>query len=232
LASQYLNLWNSQTLTAFDTQAKMCQFSNLWRSFTCGYLNQLLEQEYPQTNLPMVILAPPDPSGADVSQNQPYLDQHFNFVGVAYWKKLPEVLPGLYRNPMENDAVAYAQVRVFIPRPRLIWMQAGGGGGGPGSISLGGCPGDIVTLPSSNSAPVPGSGGQQGATWFVGRQGVPADWSLIDQRWSVALVPATLTNLPEILQTTPPTVEFANTNLQVPNLGGLQSQDIQRISPH
>ncbi len=232
LASQYLNLWNSQTLTAFDTQAKMCQFSNLWRSFTCGYLNQLLEQEYPQTNLPMVILAPPDPSGADVSQNQPYLDQHFNFVGVAYWKKLPEVLPGLYRNPMDNDAVAYAQVRVFIPRPRLIWMQAGGGGGGPGSISLGGCPGDIVTLPSSNSAPVPGSGGQQGATWIVGRQGVPADWSLIDQRWSVALVPATLTNLPEILQTTPPTAEFANTNLQVPNLGGLQSQDIQRISPH
>ena len=233
LATQYLNLWNNQTLTAFDTQAKMCQFSNLWRSFTCGYLNQLLNVEYPQTNLPMVILTPPDPSGGDLDQNQPYLDQHFNFVGVAYWKKLPELLPGLYRNPMDNDALAYAQVRVYIPRPRLIWMSAGGGGGGGSSgISIGGVPGDIVTLPGSSSPPVPGSGGQQGVTWFVGREGVPSDWSLIDQRWSVALVPATLSNLPTILQTVPPIADFANQNLQLPNLGGLQSQDIQTISPH
>jgi len=233
LASQYLKLWNDQTLTAFDTQAQMCQFSNLWRSFTCGYLNELLNVEYPQTNLPMVILTPPDPSGVDLSQNQPYLDQHFNFVGVAYWKKLPELLPGLYRNPMDSDAVAYAQVRVFIPRPRLIWMAAGGGGGGgSSSVSIGGVPGDMVTLPGNNPAPVPGGGGQQGVTWFVGREGVPSDWSLIDQRWSVALVPATLSNLPTILQTVPPIVDFANQNLQLPNLGSLQSQDIQQISPH
>ena len=230
LAKQYLDLWNAQTLTAFDTQAQMCQFSNLWRGFTCGYLNQLLEDEYPQTNLPMLIQTPPDPTGVDLDQNKPYLEQHFSFVGVAYWKKLPEMLPGLYRNPMDNDAVAYAQVRIFIPRPRLIWMQAGGSSG-PSTISLGGCPGGIITLPSDNS-PVPGSGSQQGATWFVGRQGVPADWSLIDQRWSVALVPATLSNLPTILQTVPPTADFANQNFQLPNLGSLQSQDIQHISPH
>ncbi len=229
LATQYLNLWNNQTLVAFDTQAKMCQFSNLWRSFTCGYLKQLLEQEYPQTNLPMVILSA-DQSGGSAN---PYLEQHFSFVGVAYWKKLPELLPGLYRNPMDNDAVAYAQVRVFIPRPRLIWMAAGGGGGGGSTAtSIGGIPGDMVTLPGNNPAPVPGGGGQQGVTWFVGREGVPSDWSLIDQRWSVALVPATLSNLPTILQTVPPIADFANQNIKLPNLGGLQSQDIQRISPH
>jgi hypothetical protein len=228
LATQYLNLWNNQTLTAFDSQARMCQFSNLWRSFTCGYLNQLLEEEYPQTNLPMVILSA-DQSGGNANQ---YLDQHFSFMGVAYWKKLPELLPGLYRNPMDNDAVAYAQVRVFISRPRLVWQQTGGGGGGPTTISIGGCPGDVVSLPGNNPAPVPGGGGQQAGVWFVGPQGVPADWSLIDQRWSVALVPATLSNLPTILQTVPPLADFANQNLQLPNLGSLQSQDIQHISPH
>jgi hypothetical protein len=242
LANMYLQQWNSQTLMAFDSQAKMCQFSNLWRSFTCGYLNELLTQEYPETNLPMVILPAPDPTGVNVTENQPYLDQHFSFVGVAYWKKLPEMLPGLYRNPMDNDAVAYAQVRVFVPRPRLVWQQAGGGGGGgPTSIPLGGCPGDMVSIPSNNPAPVPGSGGQQGVTWFVGPQSVggPVNgdqqdwpWSLVDQRWSVALVPATLANLPAILQTVPPIADFANQNIQLPNLGGLQSQDIQQISPH
>jgi hypothetical protein len=104
-------------------------------------------------------------------------------------------------------------------------MQVGGGGG-PGSISLGGCPGDIVTLPNSGSAPVPGSG-QQGVTWTF----FPV-WGLTSQRWSVALVPATLSNLPAILQTIPQTPGAAGQSFQPPNLGGLQSQDIQQISPH
>jgi hypothetical protein len=240
LASQYLAQWNNMTLAGFDTQAQMCQFSNLWRSFTCGYLNELLNVEYPQTNLPMVILSALDPTGMDAAENQPYLDHHFNFVGVAYWKKLPELMPGLYHNPMDNDAVAYAQVSVFVPRARLVWVQVTGGGGGPAPVSIGGVPGDTQTIPSDSPAPVPG-GGQQGATWVVGRQGIggPVNgdqqdwpWSLVDQRWSVALVPATLSSLPTILQTVPPTADFANANFQLPNLGSLQSRDFQRISPH
>ena len=39
--------------------AKMSQFAGLWRSFTCGYLEHLLNVEYPHTNLPMVIYENP-----------------------------------------------------------------------------------------------------------------------------------------------------------------------------
>ena len=57
LATMYLAQWNNEALLGFDVAAKMCQFSNLWRSFTCGYLDQLLNTEYPTRNLPQLIRA-------------------------------------------------------------------------------------------------------------------------------------------------------------------------------
>ena len=51
--------WNAELLSGFDQLAKMSQFAGLWRSFTCGYLEHLLNVEYPQSNLPMVIYENP-----------------------------------------------------------------------------------------------------------------------------------------------------------------------------
>ena len=39
-------LWNNVMMRPFDQHAKMSQFGSLWRGFTCGQLNELLE-EYP-----------------------------------------------------------------------------------------------------------------------------------------------------------------------------------------
>ena len=55
----YLDQWNAELLSGFDQVAKMSQFAGLWRSFTCGYLEHLLNVEYPHTNLPMVICENP-----------------------------------------------------------------------------------------------------------------------------------------------------------------------------
>lgn len=55
LAHRYLRDWNNESLEAFDQMARMSQFSNLWRIFTCGQLKRLLEEEYPDTNMPFQI---------------------------------------------------------------------------------------------------------------------------------------------------------------------------------
>ena len=59
LSHMYLDQWNTEMLSGFDQVAKMSQFAGLWRSFTCGYLEHLLNEEYPHTNLPMVIYEDP-----------------------------------------------------------------------------------------------------------------------------------------------------------------------------
>ena len=48
LSHRYLDQWNAELLSGFDQVAKMSQFAGLWRSFTCGYLEHLLNVEYPQ----------------------------------------------------------------------------------------------------------------------------------------------------------------------------------------
>ena len=58
------------------SEAKMCQFSNLWRSFTCGYLLHLLTVEYPNSNLPQVIRQVPDQGGGEQQLSRPILQLH------------------------------------------------------------------------------------------------------------------------------------------------------------
>ena len=119
LANAYLTAWNNQTLSGFDQQAKMCQFSNLWRSFTCGYLLHLLTVEYPKSNLPQVIRQVPG-QGAD---NNSYPDQYYSFIGVAYWNQVPQMMPRIFDNPTSGSALTYAEVQLFIPQQRLIWRS-------------------------------------------------------------------------------------------------------------
>lgn len=229
-ANRYLNDWNNQTMLAFDREGKMSQFGQLWRSFTCGQLKKLLEDEYPNTNLPFQIGTPLD----QVADTQSFTENSFMFVGVAYWKKRPEIMPGLYRSPLTGDSLAFAQVRVFVPRERLIWIKISGGGGGGGAspVPIGGVPGETANLPGSDTGgggtAVPAGPGR----WAVGREHLPTQWDLTNQHWTCALVPAVGPNLAMILQTTPPLPEFAGAGIVLPNLGGLTDADIQRINTH
>jgi hypothetical protein len=157
-----------------------------------------------------------------------HVEQNFMFVGVVYWRNPQVMLPRLFKNPMDSDSVAYAQVQMFMPQQRLEWHWFVPGGGS-GDIQLGGVPGDFASLPSGDP-PTPGGGGP--GRWVVGRQGVPSSWDLMTQHWTCQLVPATGPNLPTILQTLPPLPDFQGANLTLPNLSGLDTQDVVRISPH
>lgn len=222
VAHRYLGHWNGDAMWFFDREAKMCQFGALWRSFTCGYLNQLLDQEYPYANLPMLI-QPPDESGLEPGQ---LLEQDYTFVGVAYRRALPEMAPIVFDNPMGNDDVAYAAVRVFIPTRRLVWVYHHPSADYP----IGGVPGEFPTLPPEE--PPQPSADEEGY-WVVGREpGTSQVWNLLNQRWTAQLVPATCRMLPAILQTDPPLPEFAQENIRLPNLGDLSSPEINLISPH
>jgi Flp pilus assembly protein TadG len=194
LAERYLADWNNESLRVFDLEAKMSQFGNLWRGFTCGQLNKLLEEDYPDTNLPHVIRRRTATEG---NTNQ-YLEDHFMFVGVAYWPKLDEMLPGLFKNPIESDAQTFAQVMLFVPEPRLVkrWRSVESSGGGAG---LGGVPGDIIDLPAEGES----ENSEPGREWYVVRQGRPRHWDLLNQNWTCQLVPATSGAIQAILESDP-----------------------------
>jgi hypothetical protein len=157
------------------------------------------------------------------------LAQHYTYISVVYWKKLPEYAPGLFKNPLEADDQAFAEVHLFIPRDRLEWVQKGGPGGGPAPSPLGGVPGQIAYAPSSQSA---GGGGGGAVTWVVGRVGGPTDWDLLNQSWNCQLAPVTQPALATILQTNPDLAGFTSGNYKLPNLAGLSGDDLQQISPH
>ena len=85
-----------------------------------------------------------------------HLDQRFTFVGVCYWRQVAEYAPQffhkvLYQNPMQGDAVTYAQVRMFVPHRKLQWFHSV-----PVTTNqqIGGLPGDLPPLPD----PGPGGG--------------------------------------------------------------------------
>ncbi len=253
LAHYYLDEWNYVTLAAFDyyhptrlyNTGWMSQFRTAWRSFTCGQLDKLLNEEYPETNLPHMLRAdtmpteiPVNPCDSEVTDSSHYLDQHFTFVGVAYWRALSVLAPRVFTNPTGSDTLAYAQVRVFVPRPRLVWIHVGGGSSGF-SFSIGGVPGDILPAlnsieedsPDSSSTPESSGTGH----WVVGRQSEPMQWDLFNQHWTCQLVPAkqeSMDTLATILQTVPSISEFSANQIMLPDLGAITSADIDRISPH
>lgn len=222
LARRYLGDWNHQAMLFFDRQAKMSQFGSLWRSFTCGQLEQLLdENEY--KNLPFQIRTVRD----EVVNNNAHLEQSFTFIGVAYWAPMRALLPGAFPNPLDADAVAFAQIRVFVPKRRLVWHYDDPNYRSP--QLLGGIPGDFPELPGDEpeEPPEPEVG-----RWYVGREYVREDWNLLNQHWKVQLVPATSPAVPVVLQTQPPLPAFAGRQVRLPRLSGLNIQDIQQISPH
>jgi hypothetical protein len=111
-ATRYLQNWNSDAMQYFDRYAKMSQFGSLWRGFTCGQLKQLLEEEYPDSNLPFVIRYTP----ADVGWNQASLDRDYMFIGVAYRPQIAPTMGKVFQTTLQSDAQAYAQGLLFVPR--------------------------------------------------------------------------------------------------------------------
>jgi hypothetical protein len=229
LANTYLTQWNNVTLAGFDNFAKMSQFAALWRGFTCGQLDKLLNQDYPNTNLPFVIRTPPNQSG----DKNPYLEANFKFVGVAYWPQLHETLPGLFRNANRNDALAFSEFMLFVPSRRLVRNWAGGGGGA-GGMNIGGAPGGTITLPGAAAQAQGGGGGAN--TWTVGRLGTPTSWDLLTQSWTVKIVPAISAGIPTILSTSPQGITIVDNGQQrgvmAPQLGGLSQQQLNLINTH
>lgn len=181
---------------------KFSQMTNLWRIFSCAHLNDLLNAEYPDTNLPHLIRR------ADGSTTNEQLEQDHTFVSVAYWPHLNEMFPGLFANPLERDAggdaFTFAQVSVFIPRARHLdgpwaWQE------------------ERVD--------------EFGNTYIVYHNhmdGWPSSWNLWNQNWTVKLVPATSRTIPEILQQQPPDLAW----FQPPNFGDADISAINSVSMH
>ena len=150
LAQQYLNNWITHWMSPYfeypdngtprygATSAKMSNYINFWRVYTCANLKALLD-EYPHTNLPFTmrdaptrpynggppmnaqLTAPWDFDGCVQTPQHPerpcapanpitpqMLEGSYNFVSVVYWPFQKPMFPGLFKNPMERDNNTYA----------------------------------------------------------------------------------------------------------------------------
>lgn len=135
------------------------------------------------------------------------LEQYHTFVGVVYWPRMSQTSPVFFRYPLATDAMAFAQVSVFIPAWRYRC-----------------CPWAFPIY--SNS---PQFGGQI-VDWADNRDNWPPWWDTTNQSWAARLVPATSDSVPTILQS-PMAQQFAP-NVRVPNLGGIAPATLRRINTH
>jgi hypothetical protein len=209
----------------FDRYGKFSQYSNLWRSFTCGHLEYLLRVEYPDRNLPFQIRTKPEGID-DINQ---HLELDFTFVGVAYRDGLAERIPRIFRNSINTDAQAYTQIRLFVPRPRLIHVVPGSEP--PREGPIGGIPGESLPIPGRTPVTPPPSGEsevrvtvRQSTAWHEN------DWDLLNQNWTLQLVPATSPGIPRILSTQP--LINGLPEYQLPDLSSLSDSDFQWLSHH
>ena len=230
LAKHYLELWTRDKLVLFDREAQMSRFSQLWRIFSCAELDHLLNDEYPQTNLPMMIRLTDygtdweklrrQGSAEDINRN---LERDFQFLGVVYRDHRRENGPGLFKNPLakHSDAITFTQVSLFLPRPRRFLSRGGGGGG---QVGLGGTFGFSGGIDSSSPQPAQGPISPENERWPS--ENWPTHWDLLNQNWMVKIVPATAPAIPNILQTPP------GDNTRTPNFGGARIQHLNRVNTH
>jgi hypothetical protein len=179
LARTYLEHWIEDDnllrgLGFFGDEAKMSQFQSLFRIAACAQLQELLNEEYPTTNVPMMIRRDFGTGGA--SDNE-ILNDDYTFIGVAYRAHVEEMAPKMYSNPIDNnaDAVTFAEISLYIPR-RMYTC----------------CPWARPWYDDDGNI-----------HWTVYTNGWPSGWDLFNQNWTVRLTPATTDALPSILQTNP-----------------------------
>ncbi len=222
LAQSYLHQWNNAVLVHFDRYGKMSQFSNLWRIFTRGELDSLLDREYAASNMPHVLRSR-QPDTVE-------LEEDYMFVGVVYRPKRGDVMPGVFQNPIESDTTAFAEISLFVPQPRLVWHHHTDRNDNPSGPSGGGIPGYSNPFPSPDPVEPtpPGESwwrvGYQSSSWYGGA------WSLFNQNWSAQLTPATAEQLHFILSSNP--YIYDDFEVDLPQLGGLDTNDIRWINHH
>jgi hypothetical protein len=213
LAHDYLNQWiNDRDLRRglgfFGDEAKMSQFQELFRIAACGQLNDLLNFEYPTTNVPSMLRNEIDQAYSQSEINR-VLEEDYTFVGVAYRKHVDEMAPRMYVNPADEtaDALTFSQITLFIPRSRYLYHN--------GSWVY-------YTYYYDDDlhqwVPVPHA-------W---RDDWSNEWSLFNQNWMVKLVPATSDSVPAILETHPGGI----VDTRLPNLGNPAMHEINAISTH
>ena len=242
LSHRYLREWNLVSLPLFDGYVKMSQFSGLWRIFTGGHLQKLLNEDYPDTNLPFQILTRP----REIADLNSHLEQHYMLVGVVHRAKMPDRVPGIFRNPVAPDTAAYAQAMVFVPRRRLIklWPDDHGQYGGMPPPSTGipgqglgmGSPPVAPAPPPQQPQPPPGNeeeSDEEELQPIVVRQDVryhPEPWSLINQNWTAQLVPATCGTIPTILSSPPS--DGSSFGFFLPDLRHMSVEEFLWVSNH
>ncbi len=238
LSEFFLDRWNADRLVVFNRDAKMLAFYPLWRIATCGQLEKLLTVDYPLTNLPMQIrttevgadveqtlksyektlglrrLVRPELEQLLQAMQHIDLQQHIEdndqFLAVVYRRPLREMAPGLFANPLarRSDTLTFAQVRLFLPRPRQRPYSPGEGDG--------------------NAPRDPCDERWRLENW-------PTHWDLLNQNWMVKLVPARMPNLPVILQSNP-AGSAASQNLpaefRLPDLGAADIRDLSKVNMH
>jgi hypothetical protein len=177
-AFDYMDQWIDDDdlmkgLGFFGDEAKMSQFQALFRLACCAQLNQLLNVEYPGTNVPMLLR---QDFGGALTDNA-ILERDYTFIGAAYRAHVNEMAPLMYSNPVDrqSDAVTFAQLGLYVPR-RMYRC----------------CP-----------WATPWYDQQGDIHWQVHTNGWPNEWDMFTQNWMVRLVPATSDAIPSILQTNP-----------------------------
>jgi hypothetical protein len=213
---------------------KMSNLINLWRIFTCGHLMKLLNEEYPDTNLPHVIRVrraeelsdditddlsdgtADDERRARVDEINEALEFEFSFVSAVYWPQMNEFLPGIFRNPLNGNrysaadntyAVTFSQTTIFIPMKRYRC-----------------CP---WTESRRVNDPITGEPRMQQVSIYDNWSG---EWDLFNQNWMAKLVPATAAGVLPILQQHPGLNSLAH--LSPPSLNGVGIEQIRRINMH
>jgi hypothetical protein len=216
LAQQYLNDWNSDhhfDLGPFERDAlqdggrvyaKFSQFLNLWRGITCAKLNQLLEVDYPTTNLPHMLRQP-----LEGETQQEFLDREYLFSGIVYRSQRPQTMPGMYRVPNQGDAIAFSRVVMFVPRPRY-------GSRGP-------CP--------QWECPTYDWYGQMRCTMpcYDSTLGWSTEWNTFNQNWTARMVPTSPENSLLMLGANP---QQLAPGVKPPPIGSMSVQDFKAINTH
>ncbi len=192
--------------------AKMSNYINLFRVFSCGQLDRLLNEEYPNTNLPHVLreILPEHVlqleeclSGCSLplTDTNRILERDYNFMATAHWPQMQALMPGLFQNPFHRGlrtyAVTFAQTEVYLPQARFTC-----------------CP---WATPVQRTDP---GTGLTTIDYIPHYDNWPRTWDLFNQNWTVRLVPATASTAPDILQTHPQNfVPGVLSGYQPPNIG-------------
>lgn len=248
LAEHYLSRWNDdgvvhrglvyggysndyrRKLMRFDQYACMSQFANLWRIFTRGALENLLEEEYPDTNLPTIFPETGATNGWLPLPSNEEIEAEYMFVGVVYQDGMDEAMTSVFKNPIETSRQAYAQVHMFVPRRRIIVHENSGVTVNRGGLTRQDWREGLILDQEGNRIP-DGYGdwrrgwGEVGTTseWY------PEDWHVWNQNWTMQLTPATTAALPAILSSPPDIEDF---DAETADYSGLSTEDVYWLSNH